>query len=292
MKKEKLAAGISGLTAFFPVFLTVAIFLAIVLKAWPLISLKSLPRLIFSSAWQPQKGQFGLWPFILGTLWVTAVAFVLALPISLLTSLYLAEYAPNRVRKIILPAIDLLAGLPSVIYGMWGILMVVPMVNHYLAPLFGASSSGYCLLTAGIVLAVMILPTIINISVEVLSSVPASLKEAALSLGATRLEVVRQVVLKKARPGLLAACVLGLARAFGETMAVLMVVGNVPDVPRSLFSPAYPIPTLLANNYGEMLSIPGYESALNLAVLILLLMVIIFSLLARLYLSRLVRRSN
>ncbi|MBC7363041.1 MAG: phosphate ABC transporter permease subunit PstC [Candidatus Aminicenantes bacterium] len=291
MKKEGLAARVSGLSAFFPVVLVSAIFLAIFLKALPLLSLKSWSHLIFSSAWQPQKGEFGLWPFIIGTLSVTAVAFLLALPVSLFTALYLAEYAPNRARKMFLPAIDLLAGLPSVIYGMWGMLMVVPLVSKYLAPLFGTSSSGYCLLTAGVVLAVMIMPTIIHVSVEVLGSVPVSLKEAALALGATRFEVVRYVILKKARPGLLAACILGLARAFGETIAVLMVVGNVPEIPRSLFSPAYPIPALLANNYGEMLSIPGYESALNLAALILLLLVIIFSLLARLYLSRLIRRS-
>jgi phosphate transport system permease protein len=292
MKKESLVVRISGLSAFFPVILVSAIFLAIFLKALPLLTIKSWWHLVFSSAWQPQKGEFGLWPFIMGTISVTAVAFVLALPVSLLTSLYLAEYAPNRVRKIILPALDLLAGLPSVIYGMWGMLMVVPLVSKYLAPFFGTSSSGYCVLTAGVVLAVMIMPTIINVSLEVLASVPASLKEAALALGATRFEVVRHVILKKARQGILAACVLGLGRAFGETIAVLMVVGNVPQIPRSLFSPAYPIPALLANNYGEMLSIPGYESALNLAALILLMLVIIFSLLARLYLSRLVRRSG
>lgn len=292
MKKENLVAGASGIIAFFPVLLTAAIFLAILLKAWPLISLKSLPELIFSSAWQPQKGEFGLWPFLLSTLWVTAVAFILALPVSVLTALYLAEYAPAGVKKIILPAVDLLAGLPSVIYGMWGVLMVVPFVGRFLAPLAGCPSSGYSVLTAGLVLAVMILPTMVNISAEVISSVPASLKEAALSLGATRFEVVKHVILKKARPGLLAAGVLGLARAFGETIAVLMVVGNVPEIPRSLFSPAYPIPALLANNYGEMLSIPGYEAALNLAALILLFVVMAFSLLARLYLSRLVRRSG
>lgn len=292
MKKESLAARVSGLIAFLPVILTLAIFLSLFFKASPLLSLKSLPHIIFSAAWQPQRGQFGLWPFILGTLWVTAVAFALALPVSILTSLYLAEYAPARIKKAILPTIDLLAGLPSVIYGMWGVLLVVPFVSNHLAPFFGKSSSGYCILSAGIVLAVMILPTIINISVEVINSVPASLKEAALSLGATRFEVIRHVILKKARPGLIAACVLGLGRAFGETIAVLMVVGNVPGIPRSIFSPAYPIPALLANNYGEMLSIPGYESALNLAAFFLLLIVIIFSLMARIYLSRLVRRSG
>lgn len=278
--------------AFFPVVLTAVIFLALLVKAWPLLSLKSLSSLLLSTAWLPSRGHFGLWPFVLGTLWVTITAFLLAVPVSILTSLYLAEYAPARVRRVFQPVLDLLAGLPSVIYGMWGVLVVVPLVGKYLAPVFGHQSSGYSILAASLVLALMILPTIISVSVEVLNSVPLALKEAALSLGATRFEVIRYVVMKKSFPGILAACGLGLSRAFGETIAVLMVVGNVPVIPRSLFSPAYPLPALLANNYGEMMSIPGYESALNLAALLLLVIVVGFSLLARWYLVRISRRSG
>lgn len=278
--------------ALFPVALTAVIFLALLVKSWPLLSLKSLSSLIFSTTWLPSRGQFGLWPFVLGTLWVTVTAFLLAVPVSILTSLYLSEYAPARVRRVFQPVLDLLAGLPSVIYGMWGVLVVVPLVGKYLAPVFGHQSSGYSILAASLVLALMILPTIISVSVEVLNSVPLALKEAALSLGATRFEVIRYVVMKKSFPGILAACGLGLSRAFGETIAVLMVVGNVPVIPRSLFSPAYPLPALLANNYGEMMSIPGYESALNLAALLLLVIVVGFSLLARWYLVRISRRSG
>ncbi|HNS04669.1 MAG TPA: phosphate ABC transporter permease subunit PstC [Candidatus Saccharicenans sp.] len=290
MKKEKGKELVAGLFSLLPIILAISIFLLLLTKAFPLLSLKSLPTILFSSAWQPQKGQFGLWPFILGTIWVTITAFILAAPLSILTAIYISDYASGRLKKWLVPVIDLLAGLPSVIYGMWGILLIVPLVGKYLAPLFGTYSSGYCILTAGIVLAVMILPTIVNVSVEVLSAVPADLKEAALALGATRLEVVRFIVLKKSRPGVAAACVLGLSRAFGETLAVMMVVGNVPLTPTSLFSPAYPLPALLANNYGEMLSIPGYEAALNLAAVVLLFMVIIFSLAARLYLNKLEQR--
>ncbi|NPV82018.1 MAG: phosphate ABC transporter permease subunit PstC [Candidatus Aminicenantes bacterium] len=278
--------------AFFPIALTAVIFLALLIKSWPLLSLKSLSSLIFSTTWLPSRGHFGLWPFVLGTLWVTITAFLLAVPVSILTSLYLSEYAPARVRRVFQPVLDLLAGLPSVIYGMWGVLVVVPLVGKYLAPVFGHQSSGYSILAASLVLALMILPTIISVSVEVLNSVPLALKEAALSLGATRFEVIRYVVMKKSFPGILAACGLGLSRAFGETIAVLMVVGNVPVIPRSLFSPAYPLPALLANNYGEMMSIPGYESALNLAALLLLVIVVGFSLLARWYLVRISRRSG
>ncbi|MCX8159501.1 MAG: phosphate ABC transporter permease subunit PstC [Candidatus Saccharicenans sp.] len=278
--------------AFFPVALTAVIFLSLLNKAWPLLSLKSLSSLLLSSIWLPSRGHFGLLPFVMGTLWVTITAFLLAVPVSILTSLYISEYAPARLKRIFQPVLDLLAGLPSVIYGMWGVLVLVPVVGKYLAPVFGHQSSGYSILAASMVLALMILPTIISVSVEVLNSVPLALKEAALSLGATRFEVIRYVVMKKSFPGILAACVLGLSRAFGETIAVLMVVGNVPVIPRSLFSPAYPLPALLANNYGEMMSIPGYESALNLAALLLLIIVVGFSIMARWYLVRISRRSG
>jgi len=289
-EREKIQKITTAFFAFSPLVLATLIFLALLLKAHPLLSLKSLPGLIFSSVWQPSRGHFGLWPFILGTMWVTLTAFILAVPVSILTSLYLSEYAPGRWKKLFQPVLDLLAGLPSVIYGMWGVLIIVPIVGKYLAPLFGHQSSGFSILAASLVLAVMILPTIISVSVEVLNSVPLALKEAALSLGATRFEVITRVVLKKAVPGIIAACMLGLARAFGETIAVLMVVGNVPSIPHSLFSPAYPLPALLANNYGEMMSIAGYESALNLAALLLLLIVLSFGILARWYLPRIKRR--
>lgn len=292
MKAEKSQRLVGIAFSLFPILLASCIFILLLIKALPLLTLKSLPSLLFSSAWQPVKGKFGLLPFILGTFWVTITAFVLAVPISILTAIYIAEYAPSRLKKIFLPVLDLLAGLPSVLYGMWGVLIIVPLISKYLAPLFHTYSSGYSIIAAGIVLAVMILPTIINVSVEVLCSVPLALKEAALSLGATRFELIRHVILKKSLPGLIAACVLGLSRAFGETIAVLMVVGNVPEIPRSLFSPAYPLPALLANNYGEMMSIPGYESALNFAALLLLLIVLGFNLLARWYLAKLKRRSG
>lgn len=289
-KGERAPKIITAFFAFFPLGLAGTIFLALLLKAYPLLSINSLPALIFSSAWQPSRGHFGLWPFMIGTIWVTATAFVLAVPVSVLTSIYLTEYAPAWLKRLFQPVLDLLAGLPSVIYGMWGMLFIVPAVKNYLGPLLGYQTSGYSVLSGGIVLAVMILPTIISVSTEVLYSVPFALKEAALSLGATRFEVTQHVVLKKAFPGIIAACVLGLSRAFGETIAVLMVVGNVPVIPRSVFSPAYPLPALLANNYGEMMSIPGYESALNLAALLLLIIVLSFSILARWYLARLNRR--
>lgn len=261
-------------------------------KSRPIFVLKSFKELLFSSIWHPLKGEFGLFPFIMGTLWVTAVALIIAIPISLLTAIYLSEYAPRLIRELAKPIIDLLAGIPSVIYGVWGVLLIVPLVSNYLAPLFGTYSSGYSILSGGIVLAIMIFPTIIHVSSEVFSSIPYELREASLSLGATKWETVRHVVLRKGLQGIVAAIVLGLSRAFGETMAVLMVVGNVPRVPKSVFQSGYPLPALIANNYGEMMSVPLYDSALMLAALVLLLVVLSFSVLARIILVRVEKKAE
>jgi phosphate transport system permease protein len=170
------------------------------------------------------------------------------------------------------------------------VLLIVPFVKDHVAPFFGTFSTGYTVLTAGVVLAVMIFPVIISVCVEVFNSIPAELREASLSLGATRWQTVKHVVLRRALPGIIAANVLGLSRAFGETMAVLMVAGNVVALPRTVLDPAYPLPALIANNYGEMMSIPLYDSALMLAALILFGVVLVFSVVSRLVLIRVERR--
>lgn len=290
LRKELIARKFMGLTSFLPIFLILLMLLGLLLKARPLLISKPLSQIIFSGQWSPFKGHFGLWPFIMGTIWVTLLSLVIAAPISLFVAIFLSEYAPPYIREIARPMIDLLAGLPSVIYGVWGVLVIVPFVGRYLAPLFGTYSSGYSVLAGGLVLAVMILPTIIHVILEIFRAVPQAVREASLSLGATKWETVKHVLLRQAAAGILAAFVLGLSRALGETMAVLMVVGNVAQVPRSLFDGAYPLPALIANNYGEMMSIPLYDSALMLAAAILLILVIAFNLLARLILIRVERR--
>jgi phosphate transport system permease protein len=217
---------------------------------------------------------------------------VIAVPISLLTAVYLSEYAPKLVRDVTKPVVDLLAGIPSVVFGVWGVLMVVPFVGNVVAPLFGATSSGYCVLSGGIVLAIMVFPTIIHVSLEVFGAVSQDLRDTSLALGATRWETVKHVVLRRGLPGIIAAVVLGVSRAFGETIAVLMVVGNVAKVPASVFDSAYPLPALIANNYGEMMSVPLYDSALMLAALILLLVVLAFSVGARVILVKAERKAE
>jgi len=256
-------------------------------KSWPILSTQPLTELLFSSSWQPIAGNFGFFPFIMGTVWVTGLAMLIAVPVSLLTAVYLSEYAHIHIRSVIQPVIDLLAGIPSVVYGLFGLLLIVPLIKNSIAPVFGIATSGYCVLAGGLILAIMVFPILISISYEVLRTVPVEMREASLGLGATRWETVKHVVIKKAFPGIVAAIILGFSRAFGETMAVLMVVGNVARVPESVFDPAYPIPALIANNYGEMMSIPLYDSALMFAALLLLIIIVAFNLAAKYVLVRL-----
>jgi len=260
-------------------------------KSRPILATQSLIELFLTSSWHPIRGEFGFFPFIIGTLSVTGLAMILAIPISLLSAIYLTEYVPSKVRGIIEPPIDLLAGIPSVIYGLWGVLLVVPLIRYYVAPFVGATTTGYSLLAGGIVLAIMVFPIIISVSGEVFRAVPFEMREASFALGATKWQTVKHVVIRKALPGVTAAIILGFSRAFGETMAVLMVMGNVAKVPSSLFDPAYSLPALIANNYGEMMSIPLYDSALMLTALILLLVMAFFNVLARIILLRIKRRS-
>ncbi|HDT13698.1 MAG TPA: phosphate ABC transporter permease subunit PstC [Candidatus Aminicenantes bacterium] len=276
--------------AALPGLLVLFIVIGLFLRSKAILGVEPLSRFLFSSAWSPMKGEFGLLPFIAGTMWVTLTALALAVPVSILTAIYLSEYAPRWARRAAQPVIDLLAGLPSVVYGAWGVILVVPFVGNVLAPLAGVYSSGYSILAGGIILAIMTFPTIIHVTLEVFASVPRALREASLSLGATKWETTRHVVLRKGAQGILAASVLGFSRALGETMAVLMVVGNVPSVPRSLFDPGYPLPALIANNYGEMMSIPRYDAALMMAALVLMLIVLAFNVLARGILIRVERK--
>ncbi|TDQ77446.1 phosphate ABC transporter permease subunit PstC [Sphingobacterium yanglingense] len=261
--------------------------IGLTIKALPLLEDQSLFSILTQSIWSPLKGKFGFLPFIMGTVWVTVIALAIAVPLCIMASLYLVEYASDRLRNTVLPLMNVLAAIPPVLYGVWGVLFVVPLIADYIAPFFGSSTSGYSVLSGGIVLAVMIFPIMISIMVEVLQTIPAELKSASLSLGATKWETIQKVIIKKARPGLLAAVVLAISRAFGETIAVLMVCGNIPQVPKSLFDAGYPIPALIANNFGEMMSIPRYDAALMFAALLLLVIIFGFNLISRVILNKL-----
>jgi phosphate transport system permease protein len=240
----------------------------------------SIWQLLVSKDWGPLKGHFGLGPFLMSSLWVTSLSVIIAAPICLLSAIHLTQYAKKWFLRAMHPVIDILAGLPSVIYGVWGILVVVPFVKH-LAKVFHISVSGYSILAGAIVLAIMIIPFILNILIEVFRTIPEELTEASLSLGATHWQTIKRVLMRKALPGIISAVGLGVSRAFGETIAVLMVVGNVVQIPRSAFQPGYPLPALIANNYGEMLSIPKYDSALMLSALVLFCVVLLFNFASR-----------
>ena len=300
VRKDRSVRRLMGALTLAVVLLVPLIAIALFLRAQPILADRPLAELLFSTTWRPQKGIFGFYSFIIGTLWVTGVAMLIAVPPSILTAIYLAEYASPRLRATVNPLVDLLAGIPSVVYGVWGVLIVVPFIGDHVAPalnrwlgtipLFRSDNpTGYGVLSGAVVLAIMVFPIIIAVAQDVIRAVPQGLREASLALGATRWQTVYKVVLRRAWAGVMAAVVLGFSRAFGETMAVLMVVGNVPQVPHSIFDAAYPLTALIANNYGEMMSIPLYDAALLGAALILLLIVLAFNVLARLVIVRLVR---
>jgi len=292
-----------------PVILILIVTVALIVHSLPILNAYPLSDLIFGKVWKPTNGQFGFLPFILGTFWVTAVGVILAVPPCLLVSIYLAEYAHAKIRSFAKPILDLLAAIPPVVYGVWGLLAIVPFVDKVLAPLstrwLGSVSTGlntsvsifsvnqptgFGILAAGIVLAVMIAPLIISVMYEIFSTVPNDLRHASLAVGATQWQTIRNIILPQVGPGIIAAIVLGASRALGETIAVLMVVGNVPQIPTSIFDSAYPLPALIANNYGEMMSIPLYDAALLSAALVLLVVILIFNIISMLVIQRMLRR--
>lgn len=270
--KDRFGVKILRLSLIFINAIAGVIAIVLIIKAKPLLADISIVELLLSSDWHPMKGHFGFYPFIVSTLEVTAIAMILSIPVCLLSAIYLSEYAHRRFREFARLAIDILAGIPSVIYGLFGVIVVVPFVRA-LGNAWGVETTGYSLLAGGIILAVMVSPFIISLSLEVLRMVPMEARESAFALGTTKWEAVKYVILKSARRGIFAAIGLGFTRAFGETMAVMMVVGNVVKIPTSIFDPAYPLPALIANNYGEMMSIPLYDSALLFAALILMIVV-------------------
>ena len=290
--KDRLAKETMLVLTIVSILFVIVMGIGLYMKSAPILGEKSLWDLLSSSQWRPMKGEFGFLPFIVGTLWVTFIAIILAFPVSLLTAIFLTEYAKPIVKKCVFPALDILAALPSVIYGIWGTLVIVPVISEKLAPHFVEYSSGYTVLAAGMVLGVMILPLLVSLFIEVFSIVPLELREASWALGATRWQTTRKVVLRKTFAGIIASTVLAISRAFGETIAVLMVCGCMINIPNNIFESCYPIPALIANNYGEMLSMPLYESALMFAALILFVVVLVFNILSRIVLYRMEKKLN
>jgi phosphate transport system permease protein len=243
-----------------------------------------------SSTWDPVHQEFGALPFIYGTVVSSLLALVLAVPVSLGLAIFLSDLAPIRVRKPLGFIVELLAAIPSVIYGFWGIFVLVPFLRETVEPflierfgflpLFEGPPLGFGILAAGVILAIMIVPTITSIAREVLQAVPQTHREAAIGLGATPWDTIRHAVLPAARSGIVGAVILGLNRALGETMAVTMVIGNRPKVSASLLAPAYTMASVIANEFAEADS-DTYLSALSELALLLLAVALVMNLLAR-----------
>ena len=287
--KDKAAGTLMTAFTVFSMILVVAMAIGLYLKSADILQEHSLWDLLTASEWKPMKNQFGFLAFIIGTFYVTGVSIVIALPISLLMAVLLTEYSRSVVRRYIYPLLDILASLPSVIYGVWGTLVIVPLISDVVGPAVGTATSGYTLMSGAIVLSVMILPLLVSRFIEIFAGVSHELREASLAVGATRWQTTKHVVLKAGLPGIVASTVLAISRALGETIAVLMVCGNLIIIPHSVLDACYPIPALIANNYGEMLSLPLYESALMFAAFILFFVVLLFNLGARIYLKSLTK---
>jgi phosphate transport system permease protein len=243
---------------------------------------------LWTRVWDPLADQYGALPFIYGTVITSAVALFIAVPLGIGAAIFLAELAPARVSDTLEFFIDLLAAVPSVIYGLLGFLAVVPLMRDYIQPalkktmlpIFSGPAYGLGFLTAGVILAIMVIPFIISVSREVLLSVPRDQREAALALGSTRWESTWKVVVPFARTGIMGSIFLALARALGETMAVTMVVGNVVAITPSLFSPGYSIAAVIANEFTEATG-QLYSQALIELGLVLFLLTFILNGLAR-----------
>jgi phosphate ABC transporter permease protein PstC len=233
--------------AFSAVSILVIITVFIFAEGTPVMFKYGVHKFLLNLNWFPSEKSFGLLPMIVGSLFVTLGALVIGIPFGLACAVFLTEFSPKRLRRVIKPVIELLAGIPSVVYGFIGVVILVPFIRNTLG------GPGLSVLAASIILGIMILPTIISISIDSLEAVPLSYREGAIALGATRWQTTRMVMIPAARSGIIASIILGMGRAIGETMAVIMIAGNAIEIPRSLLDP---VRTLTSNIALEM----GYAS--------------------------------
>lgn len=277
-------------TAVAVLAIVIYFFLRFVIAAEPAFSRFGLTGFIFTDNWDVAHDIFGAWPLVAGTLITSAIALVLGVPIAVAAALYVTELAPARLRGLFALLLDLLAAVPSVVYGLWGVFILIPKLKpieqwfaHTFAwlPFVGGPVSGPNYFIAGLILAIMIVPIVSAVSREVLATVPVAEKEGALALGATRWEMIRLAVLPHSRAGITSAAMLGLGRAIGETIAVTLVIGSAPTIGHHLFSQGYTLAAVIANEFGE--SSPGslHISALLAAGLVLFMLTLLVNGVAR-----------
>ena len=277
---ERVMKAVFLLTACVSIIAVILICVFLFASGIPAIKEIGLTDFLFGMSWKPGQGMYGIFPMIVGSIYVTAGAIIIGVPIGLLCAVFMARYCPNKLYKVLKPAVDLLAGIPSIVYGFFGLMVIVPMVQQN----FGGS--GKSLLTSAILLGIMILPTIINVSESNIRAVPEHYYEGSLALGATRVRSIFKAVLPAAKMGILAGIILGIGRAIGETMAVVMVCGNQAVMPAGVTSG---VRTLTANIVLEM----GYASGLHRDALIATAVVLfVFILLINLSFTALKRRTD
>ena len=282
-----LAAAILVLIGFF--------FVKLVDESQPLFAHYGVLQFVFSNEWVPSQQLYGALPLLVGTLVTSAVALLIGVPVAVAAALYLTELAPRRVRGPLTILVDLLAAVPSVVYGLWGVFVLIPKLKpaeqwfsdtFAFLPFVGGEVAGPNYFIGGLILAIMILPIVSAISREVMATVPVEHKEAALALGATRWEMIRMAVLPYSRAGISGAAMLGLGRALGETIAVTLVIGNAPDIGKTLFSQGYTLAAVIANEFGEAASDPTHRAALIAAGLVLFVLTLVVNAFARYFVIR------
>jgi phosphate ABC transporter permease protein PstC len=285
-----LAALILLLIAFF--------FIRLFVEAKPAFDKFGYLGFVFDNNWDVSKAVFGAWPLVVGTLITSAIALVIGVPVAVATALYITELCPRRVRAPLTIMVELLAAVPSVVYGLWGIKVLAPKLQpaeqwfsdkFSFLPFVGGPVSIPNYFISGLILAIMIVPIVSAISREVMATVPAQDKEGALALGATRWEMIRMAVLPYSRAGISGAAMLGLGRAIGETIAVTIVIGNAPNIGDTIFSQGYTLAAVIANEFGEAASDPTHRAALIAAGLVLFVLTLIVNGIARYFVNRAAR---
>jgi phosphate transport system permease protein len=264
----------------------IVLFILFILIARSHLSLTTFGwRFFVRQAWDPVSGDFGALPFIFGTLTTSLLALAMAVPLALGVAIFLTELCPRPLRAPISFLTELLAAIPSVVYGLWAVFVLVPLMRDEIGPLlvkwfgwtglFEGPNFGVGILTASIILSIMILPIISSLTRDIMLAVPNSQREAALALGATRWEMIRIGVLRNSRIGIVGAIMLGLGRALGETMAVTMVIGNHPDISRSLFAPGYTLASVIANEFSEATGDLYYSALIQIGLALFLVTVVV-----------------
>ena len=288
-----LAALILVIIAFF--------FVRLYNEAQPAFAKFGILGFTFDNNWDVSKDIYGAWPLVVGTLISAGIALVIGVPIAVASALYVTELCPRRARGPLTIMVELLAAVPSVVYGLWGVFFLIPKLkpamqwfsdNFGFLPFVGGTVAGPSYFIAGLILAIMVLPIVSAISREVMATVPVEQKEAALALGATRWEMIRMAVLPYSRAGITGAAMLGLGRAIGETIAVTLVIGNSPTIGKTIFSQGYTLAAVIANEFGEAASDPIHRAALIAAGLVLFVLTLGVNALARAFVVRAERKQG